>query len=266
MSLLARLERRLEEAVEGFFSRRFSGHVHPLDLARRLARAAEEGRFDAIHHTYAPNRYAVALHPRDFAPMAAWRDVLVQELTTYLREHLEEAGYRLAGPLAITVEARDEVTPGQILVQTRVEQAAGGAPAAGAVSPTEGRPAPDVRGASPGPPEREETQVFTVARPQARLAVVAGPDAGMAVLLLPGVAVTIGRRAECDLVLTDPLVSRQHARVEPAPDRRGHLLVDLGSTNGTLVGGERITRHPLQPGDRFVVGQTTVAYERDVEG
>lgn len=268
MSLLARLERRLEEAVEGFFSRRFSGHVHPLDLARRLARAAEEGRFDAIHHTYAPNRYAVALHPRDFAPMAAWREVLVQELTAYLREHLEEAGYRLAGPLAITVEARDEVTPGQILVQTRVEQAAGGAgaPAVGAVSPTEGRPAPDVRGRSPGGPEREETQVFTVARSQARLAVVAGPDAGMAVLLLPGVTVTIGRRAECDLVLTDPLVSRQHARVEPAPDRRGHILVDLGSTNGTLVAGQRITRHSLQPGDRFVVGQTTVAYERDVEG
>ncbi|MDR7576356.1 MAG: DUF3662 domain-containing protein, partial [Armatimonadota bacterium] len=158
MSLLARLEQRLEEAVEGFFSRRFSGRVHPLDLARRLARAAEEGRFDAIHHTYAPNRYAVALHPRDFAPMAAWREVLVQELATYLREHLDEAGYRLTGPLAITVEPRDEVAPGQILVQTRVEQEVPGArPAAGAAGPTAQRPEPDVRGASPGAPEREET-------------------------------------------------------------------------------------------------------------
>jgi ABC transport system ATP-binding/permease protein len=44
---------------------------------------------------------------------------------------------------------------------------------------------------------------------------------------------TIGRAAECDLVLDSPLVSRHHARLERSGPT--HVLTDLGSTNGTYV-------------------------------
>ena len=54
-----------------------------------------------------------------------------------------------------------------------------------------------------------------------------------------GAPIRIGRGAECELVLRDSKVSRRHARLAA---RDGVLvLTDLGSTNGTLVNGHRVT-------------------------
>ncbi len=56
---------------------------------------------------------------------------------------------------------------------------------------------------------------------------------------LDGTAVTLGRAADCEVVLpADETVSRQHARL----DRRegGWTVTDLGSRNGTFVNGRRV--------------------------
>ncbi len=59
---------------------------------------------------------------------------------------------------------------------------------------------------------------------------------------------TIGRTPECDLVLSDPTVSRHHAELWRRSD--GWLLVDLGSTNGTRLNGWRLTEPvTIRPGD-----------------
>jgi predicted component of type VI protein secretion system len=50
---------------------------------------------------------------------------------------------------------------------------------------------------------------------------------------------TLGRDVGCDIVLGDPEVSRQHARLTRTPG--GYVLEDLGSTNGTFVNNERLT-------------------------
>jgi class 3 adenylate cyclase len=63
---------------------------------------------------------------------------------------------------------------------------------------------------------------------------------------------------ECDgLLLADPGVSRRHARLEP---RDGEVLIeDLGSTNGTMVGGELVTEPtPLPPDGVAVLGGTEI--------
>ena len=52
---------------------------------------------------------------------------------------------------------------------------------------------------------------------------------------------TIGRAPDNDFVLTDPLVSAHHARIEWSA--RGVLITDLGSTNGTFVGNTRINSY-----------------------
>jgi two-component system cell cycle response regulator len=57
-----------------------------------------------------------------------------------------------------------------------------------------------------------------------------------------------------------PDVSRRHARV--VPDAGGHLLVDLGSTNGTFVNGRAVARHRLAPGERVQVGPFVARYLR----
>jgi FhaA, N-terminal domain/FHA domain len=69
----------------------------------------------------------------------------------------------------------------------------------------------------------------------------------------------IGRLPECAVSLSDPQVSRHHAEVRP--DRGGYRVVDLGSMNGTLVNGTRISEHPLRDGDTIVVGATSIRYE-----
>jgi two-component system, cell cycle response regulator len=73
--------------------------------------------------------------------------------------------------------------------------------------------------------------------------------------------VTFGRDPGCDVVLRDGDVSRRHARVVPRDG--GHLLVDLGSTNGTFVNGQPVRRVELQNGTRVTLGRTTLVFRRD---
>jgi pSer/pThr/pTyr-binding forkhead associated (FHA) protein len=62
-------------------------------------------------------------------------------------------------------------------------------------------------------------------------------------------------RADCDIVLVDPEVSRRHAIVLATP--AGPAIEDLGSTNGTWVNGERISgAHRLRMGDVVRFGNT----------
>ncbi len=69
---------------------------------------------------------------------------------------------------------------------------------------------------------------------------------------------TIGRAAEGDLVLDSPLVSRHHARLERSGST--HILIDLGSTNGTYVNSHRIDRAELHAGDVIQIGPYRFTY------
>lgn len=63
----------------------------------------------------------------------------------------------------------------------------------------------------------------------------------------------IGRSAECQLSLDDPLVSRKHALLVVNPE--SVLIKDLGSRNGVVVNGTKIdTSRVLLDGDRIVIG------------
>ncbi len=66
----------------------------------------------------------------------------------------------------------------------------------------------------------------------------------------------IGRAPNLDLVLAEDKVSRKHAKIEF--DGKALQIVDLGSTNGTYVNGERIRRQALQFDDRILIG-TSIA-------
>lgn len=71
--------------------------------------------------------------------------------------------------------------------------------------------------------------------------------------------VSFGRLPDCTVTLNDPNVSRHHAEIRPGA---AVVLVDLGSTNGTLVNGVRITEpHPLLDGDVISMGQSHIRFE-----
>lgn len=70
--------------------------------------------------------------------------------------------------------------------------------------------------------------------------------------------VVLGRDPACSVPLPGDDVSRRHARI--APDGDGHVVSDLGSTNGTWVNGVRVEGRRLSVGDRIRLGAYVVAY------
>lgn len=101
-------------------------------------------------------------------------------------------------------------------------------------------------------------------QPVCRLAVVTGPDAGME-FVIPARGGGIGRAKWNAIQLTDPQVSRSHCAVEIHNGQQE--LVDVGSSTGTRVNGNLISRHPLEQGDVISIGDTRLAYmPPDVDG
>ena len=100
---------------------------------------------------------------------------------------------------------------------------------------------------------------MTSARPaQARVAqlrVVDGPDRGLEIEL-PQAGVVIGTDKACDVVLTDPFVSRRHCSV--APNAQGFAISDLGSSNGTVIDGVAVGKVVAPPGVALRIGKTLV--------
>jgi hypothetical protein len=91
-----------------------------------------------------------------------------------------------------------------------------------------------------------------------RLLVVGGPDAG-GVHLLPGGRATVGRSSDADVPLDDPDVSRLHCELAFGPDGTP-TVADLGSTNGTALGGRPVGREPVAvpPGALLHLGESTL--------
>jgi two-component system cell cycle response regulator len=92
------------------------------------------------------------------------------------------------------------------------------------------------------------------------LAVVLGPDVGGRIVL--DRSVDVGRDPACELPLHDDNVSWRHVRFE---DRGAGewAVVDLGSTNGTLLNGQPCKDATLKPGDRIFLGKTVLEVQQD---
>src|SRR5258708_2470628 len=92
------------------------------------------------------------------------------------------------------------------------------------------------------------------------IAVRSGPDAGKRVTA-SGVEVAIGSDPSNDLVLADPRVSRHHASITAT--KKGFLLRDLGSRNGTWVAGTSIESGYIADSATIDVGHTSLRFEKD---
>lgn len=66
-------------------------------------------------------------------------------------------------------------------------------------------------------------------------------------------AAVVGRSWDCNIVLSQPDISRQHARLRPTID--GVIIEDMDSTNGVFFSGVRVQKQLLSPGDRFRLGR-----------
>jgi FhaA, N-terminal domain/FHA domain len=250
MSVLRNIESKIATLVEGTFSRAFRSEVRPVEIARKLAREMEEHKSFSVSRTYVPNEYRVFLSPRDRERFASYEEALAGELAGYLLEHARRERLALISRPVIEFETDERLGLGEFGIQTRVVQ-----------------PEQEQDVAEPHD-EGGRTMIYSTAgRVAEPLEERARARHETALLLLEGkrlvvgpTGVTLGRSRECDVVLNDPNVSRQHAEIRP---RGGSwVLNDLGSTNGSCLNGRRIEGpEVVKPGDEIELGTSTIRFE-----
>ena len=90
-----------------------------------------------------------------------------------------------------------------------------------------------------------------------KLLVVSGPLQGRE-FVMNKPAFTIGSGPHCDLCVEDSTVSRHHCEILLIPE--GYAVRDLGSTNGTVVQGVRVSEAFLDQGTEFQLGKTKIIF------
>jgi len=256
MSVLRNLEAKLTDIVEGTFGRVFKSEVRPVEVARKLAREMDEHKTESLSRTYVPNEYIVYLSADDRARLEGVEESLKDELSAYLLEHARRERLALLSRPQIEFKTDERLGLGEFGIQTRLvrppeeaqQLSAAPQPSHGntMIYSTAGRireEVEQVQGVRPVPP----TRALLVAE-------------GRRHVIPPGGAL-IGRSRECDVVLADANVSRRHAEIRPGAAGTW-TVADLGSTNGVLVNGERISgAAPLHPGDRIALGTADIGFE-----
>ncbi|HSE54371.1 MAG TPA: DUF3662 and FHA domain-containing protein, partial [Nocardioidaceae bacterium] len=239
MGMLQRFESHLEQLVSGAFARAFRSAVQPVEVAAALQREVDNSaQILSRNRRLVPNTFHVELSKADHDRLAPYSSTLVQELTEMLRDHAEDQSYVFTGPVSISFDKDDELGTGRFRVRSS---------ALARVTPADGGNVSD-----------------TAVR---RANVVLEVNGMRHPLEPPGLV--IGRGSDADLRINDPGVSRRHAeiRVMPGANAPSVSIVDLGSTNGMLVNGQRVQQAQLDDGADVKIGNTslTVRFVRSRE-
>ncbi|MDQ3870347.1 MAG: DUF3662 domain-containing protein [Chloroflexota bacterium] len=260
---LAALERFFERLFERPAARLFRTRLQPVQLQRRLERVMEAERRHGADRTYVPNRYRVHLHPEDVAAFRGYQQTLEGELSDALLARARTRGYTLVDRPGVSLHADESVPPGEVHVEAEL------------LDPHQLRPAvpegfrrldeeraPDRDHArTRSPAQLDQTAVFeapAVRPPQISL-LVRAPGLAPQRTTMDGPALRIGRASDNDIVLTDERVSRHHGQLA---SRQGTLVyTDLGSTNGSYVGGVAVTEIALGDGDELQLGDSTLTVQ-----
>jgi hypothetical protein len=260
VNVLRSIEHRIESLVEGVFGRAFRSHVQPVELARKLAKEMDEHKTVSISRVYVPNVYVLYLSPRDREQFASYEGSLLTELADYLSEHARREGYALLSTPRVLLEEDDDLDLGEFGIATRLVQPGRAAEAeegemVAASEPSPTRVFKPPAGAATAAVSANEAEELGLAHEPRAVLNVGGKRHQ-----LSGEGVVLGRSRQCDITIEDPNVSRRHAEVRL--ENGGWWIVDLGSTNGIEVNGERVDRAQLGPDDRIVLGRTELAFEQ----
>jgi hypothetical protein len=273
VGVLQRFERRLEGMVGLAFARVFKGKVHPAEIAKALQREADEQRSVLGEgRVLAPNIYVVRLGETDFGHLGQWSDQLASELADMVSEHIDDEGYQTFDKVTVRLEKDDDLPTGVFEVSSLVADPAGQPPARQdlAVAPPVGGPMTGHPALPPLPPLRGRVSGDTGAQGPSIVGRAGSRPGVTHVLVVDGPGTrhelttgrnVIGRGTEADIRLPDTGVSRKH--VDVVLDGGTATAEDLGSTNGTLVNGRRITRQPLSDGDVIRIGHSVLVYRQD---
>ena len=256
MSMLRNLENKLGGLVEGAFGRAFKSNVQPVELARKLAKEMEDNQVVSISRVYVPNHYRVFLSPPDRDQFSSYEPALRKELSDYLLEHSRQEGLALTSRPMVELMTDDRLSVGEFGIQAQLlaeEEEQG--PAEAEAAPSAGDFGHTMVYTPTGDSRQLESESASPSRVQALL-VGEGKRT-----VLRGSKAVVGRSRDCDVVIEDPNVSRQHAELRR--DGESWTVADLGSTNGIKINGRRVEQAQLSPGDRVTFGLIDLSFETE---
>ena len=229
MGVLRNFESRLERGIEGFFRAAFRSGLQPIELAKRILRQMEANKTVGVREVWVPNRYVLVVSSEDRDRFSGAEGALKSELETVVVEGARENGWGLVARPEVVFETDEGLKRGDLVVRAELTEATG-----------------------PATPHS-----------------VRIPEAGGARLILADDEKewpldrdrsVIGRLAGSEIEVDDPGASRRHAEIRRQGDE--FVVVDLGSTNGTLVNDSPISEATLEDGDRITIGRTVLEFRR----
>jgi pSer/pThr/pTyr-binding forkhead associated (FHA) protein len=273
LGFLQQIEKRMETLVEGVFGRAFRRQVHPVEIAKGLTKQMDEGRMVSVSRTYAPNDFTVHLSKEDGESIEAYKGSLKDELIQYASSHAENKGYHLMTPPRVQFVSEESLRFGEFGVTARLTGGEGPREK-DAPNDTSGQTRIFQKETSEEEQQQDQQEVGGTAAISAEEARQQGLARERVELVLNGETYTlegrgpwsVGRSDDNDVVVKDPNISRKHAKL--VRSENGFLVEDLGSTNGTLLGGAPIDRERIDDGDEITFGQVTAQFIRrsDAQG
>lgn len=236
-SQLDRLERGLENLVEGTLASLLGAKLAAATVAEKLAVAMREVSKEEGDHVYAPDQ-SLTLHPEDAERLLTDDPDVQKRLSEGLTRTAEDAGYLLPREPHVTVAADPTLSRWEVRL----------------VAWHSGSPLEFTH------PMKQQAPAGETNAPPGAFLIIDGH--GHYPLDRP--VINIGRRLDNQLILDDPHVSRTHAQLRVREGR--YVLFDLGSTAGTQINGLPVKQHELHPGDVITMAGVRLVYGEDPGG
>ncbi|WP_026532690.1 FhaA domain-containing protein [Arthrobacter sp. H41] len=232
MGILDNVERGLEKMVRGVFSTGSRAEVQPVEIASALRKELDNRSMVlAQGRTLAPNVFTARLSDADFANAQRWGSALAEELCDVVIRHVTSQQYTLQGPVQVSFAHDPDLKTGVLELDSSMEKGGRRPPAANA----------------PSAPKRQPTRYQPVLELDGQR------------YSINAASIVLGRSSDADILVDDTGVSRRHLEIRTS--NGGVFAVDLGSTNGSYVNGQRVQgQAELTDGSVITMGRTRLTF------
>lgn len=237
MGLLDNLEQRLDRIVNGSFSKAFKSEVQPVELGAALQQEIDNRADTITGQTVVPNIFIIELGPVDHERLATYFETLSVELGTLADAYSREQRYTTVDLAHISFDLDPELETGVFRIRSTAAKRSADVVAASLV-------------AQDATPQVPLTSFTPEATPY--LTSITGEE-----FKITKSVTNIGRGVEADIQIDDTSVSRLHCAIVLGSEV---IVRDLGSTNGTVVDGNRASESVLRDGSIIKIGNITLTY------
>lgn len=240
--------------MEGFFTKVFRSGLQPVEIGRRMLREMDENRTVSINKVYTPNDFRIFMGAEDYGRFAQMELGLQREFSELVIQKAKEERWNLMGLPRVAFIPQDDMGKGELVVEASFAADADHQPSQVSTREPKIDDVKATRAISSVTAEK-----LGLGSSGAELAVLGDNGQAQDRISITRTPVTIGRLSTNDVVLSDSNVSRRHAELRR--DGGTWTLVDLGSTNGTLVNGKLAKEHALRDGDRISFGTSELLFK-----